>query len=163
MSSISVRVEGKVTTTEFLTNDDLNANSQLLHTGYDDDATLDGTTSPDVTKVAYTTVTLSGATGSVDLTALTLNGLAVTLTGLNPRSLKVKAAAANLGDMTVTKGASNGYTGLGGSFSTVLKPGEWVQFGWTLDNATAVGGSVKVLDLAGTSGDSVQVSAAAGS
>ncbi len=160
--SISTVVEAKVTTTQVLTGDDLIAPSTAIHGGYDDVMTLSGSTTPDETKAAYQTVTLSGSTGSIDLTSLLLNEVAVTFDGLQPRAIKIKALSTNAGNMTVTKGASTGYTGLGSSFSTVLKAGEWVMFGWTLDNATAVGSGVKILDLAGTSGDSVQLSTVAG-
>lgn len=157
--ALSTQIQLKVTTTETLTGDDLIANSQLIHSGYDTDTTLTGSTTPDVTKAAYQTVALSGGAATVDLTSLLLNGQAVTLDGLQPRAFHFKNTGA--ADMTIAKGASNGFTGLGASFSVTLKTGQEVAF-YLSTNATAVSSTVKTLDLSGTGTDTLQLSVVAG-
>jgi hypothetical protein len=85
----------------------------------------------------------------------------VTLTGLKPRAIRVKALAANSGNVTVVKGASNGYDGMGGSFSVVLEPGQAFMFDfYTAGNAVA--SNNKTIDLSGTGTDGVQFSTIAG-
>lgn len=158
--SLSVQIQSKVTTTETLSGDDLNANSTLLHNGYDTDRTLTSATTPDVTKAAYQTVTLSGGAATIDLTSLLLNASAVTLDGTQPRGVHLKNTGA--ASMTIAKGASNGYTGFGASFSVTLPPNAGFLMEWGTDNATAVSSTVKTLDITGTGTDTLQVSVAAG-
>ena len=158
--SLSVQIQSKVTTTETLTGDDLNANSTLLHNGYDVDRTVTGDTTPNATKAAYQTFTLTDGAATVDLTSLLLNGSAVTFDGLNPRAIHIKNTGA--ASMTFAKGASNGFTGLGASFSLTLPAGAGVLVDWPSDNATAVSSTVKTIDVTGTGTDTFQLSAVAG-
>lgn len=162
--ALSLEVRAEVTVTETLSGDDILGTYQVPHAGYNHRLALDGTTTPDLTGGGYKSATIGGGgTGSIDLTDLTLGAAVTSLSGKQPRALMLYAPDTNAGDVTVTKGASNGYGGLGGSFSLVLKPGMGQLVWWSVDNATAVGGTAKILDLAGTSGDVVQVSAGAGS
>jgi len=158
--SITAVVQSKVTLTETLTNDDLIADSQLVHSGYDQNTTLSGSTSPDITKAAYQTIALVAGAKTIDLTALLLNGNAVTLDGLNPRAIHLKNTGAAA--MTIVAGASNGYTGLGALFSVTLPPDAGFLMDWPLDNATAVSATVKTLDVTGTGTDTLQLSILAG-
>lgn len=161
MSSIATDVKLNVTTTETLTNDDLNASSTLLHNGYDINRSLTGVTSENVTKAAYQTVAMTAGAATIDFTSLLLNAVAVTLTGLKPRAILVTALAANAGNVTVVKGASNGYDGMGSAFSVVLEPGQSFAFDF-FTAGNAVGGSNKTLDISGTLTDGVRLSIVAG-
>jgi hypothetical protein len=157
--SLSTDIKLNISTTETLTGDDLVANSQLLHSGYDVNQTLDGTTTPDITKAAYQTFTLVAGAKTIDLTDLLLNAAAVTFSGLKPRAIRFRNTGAAA--MTIAKGASNGYTGLGSAFSLTLQPGQSQLF-YLHDQGTAVSGSVKTFDVSGTGTDTLQFSAVAG-
>ncbi len=107
--SLSITVETKMPLVEDLTGDDLVANTQIRHSGYDTSRTMDGTTTPDVTKAAYQTFALVAGAKTIDLTDLLLNGVAVTLTGLQPRAIRFKNTGA--ADMTIAKGAGLNHGG----------------------------------------------------
>jgi hypothetical protein len=157
---LQITIETRMPLYELPTGDDISGTPVVIHGGFDTSTgLLTGSTTPDVTAAAYETVTLSGGAATVDLTALTLNGDAVSLSGLKPRAIRFKNTGAN--NMTIAKGASNGYDGLGGSFSVTLEPGQAVMF--DLGSAgNAVGGTNKTLDVSGTGTDTLQLSAVAG-
>lgn len=161
--ALSVDIRAEISATETLSGGDIATPQIVQHTGYNQRLLADGTTTPDLTKAAYEQVNLVAGAASIDLTALQLNGAAVDLTGTQPRGILITALAANVGDITVSKGVTNGYTGAGAAFSVTLNPGMSVLLMWTLDNALAVGAGAKTLDLAGTGTDGVQLSAVAGS
>lgn len=160
--SIKVDIRAEVTATEVLSGGDIIGTFEVPHAGYNQRLVADANTTPNVTKAAYQQTNMIAGAGSIDLTNLLLDAAAVTLTGLQPRGILITALPANAGDVTVSKGASNGYTGLGNSFSATLKPGASVMMAWTLDNAVAVGSGAKTLDLSGTGTDGVQLSVVAG-
>lgn len=87
-------------------------------------ASLDATSTPAVTEGGTIQKAMVAGAGTVDLTSLTeISGRVFSLSGLKPRTIKIKALDANAGAVTVVKGASNGYTGLGAAYSTVLPAG----------------------------------------
>lgn len=106
--------------------------------------------------------TLSGSTGSIDLTSLTdvLKG-SVSLSGLKVQAIKITAKSDNANDFSVTVGASNGYQLSGSDFKVTLKAGQTVLLTGN-EQTPDVGGSAKVFDLAGTSGQSIDVIIVAG-
>jgi len=160
--SVSTVYESNVTTTETLATGVPAASSArpLLHNGFDTSVTLDSTTTPDETATNYSTVTLSGSAATVDLTSLTgVNGASVSLSGKKIRWIKIKNGGSN--PVTVSKGASNGYTGFGASFSLEIKGGGEATI-YCAGNGVAVSGSVKTLDLAGTGTDSFSLAIGAG-
>ena len=160
MSTFAVTIQSRVYTVETLTNDDVPANSTVTHSQYDVLTNLSASTTPNVDTAAFETFTLSSGSATIDLTALTLNGAAVSLSAKQPRALHIKNTGSN--SMTIAKGASNGYTGLGSSFSITLAAGAGVLIDWPNDNSTAVSGSVKTLDVTGTGTDTLQLSVVAG-
>ena len=101
---------------------------------------------------AATTVTLSSGTGSIDLTASPFTG-----TGKSLRALTLQCPTTNANPITVAKGVTNGYTGLGATFSVTLAAGEQV----TILPATlvAVSASVKLFDVTGTGAQTINVAA----
>ncbi len=159
--SLAVGIKLNVTTTETLTGDDLVANTTIVHSGYDVARDLTASTTPDVTKASYQTVAMTAGAATIDMTALLLNGVAVTLSGLEPRAIRVTALAANAANVTVAKGASNGYDGMGAAFSVTLEPGQGFLFDFAAVG-NAVGGSNKTLDLSGTGTDGVRLTTVAG-
>lgn len=161
MSTFSTALKLAITTTETLTNDDLNANTSLLHSGYDVTPTLNAASTPDVTAAAYQTFAMVAGAKTIDLTNLLLQAAVITLTGKKPRALLITALAANAGNTTIAKGASNGYDGLGSAFSITLEPGMSVAVYFSTQG-NAVGSGNKTLDVSGTGTDSVQFSAIAG-
>lgn len=135
----------------------VNTQTALQHNGMNTSASLNAGTTPSVTAFAGFNKALSAGTASIDLTALTgTNGATVNLNGLRVVAIKFKAKGNNTGALTIAKGATNGYTGLGASFSITLPiGGETVFYG--VAGAAAVSGTLKVFDLTGTGTDSVDV------
>ena len=147
--------------TEILGGDDVPAGSQIIHNQYDDNITLTASSTPNITGAAFETIAMSAGSTSIDLTSLLLNGTAVSFSGKKLRTLKIKALPGNGANITIVKGASNGYTGLGSSFNIVLKPGQAFEF-YDAGAGTAVSSSVKTLDVTGAGTDGFQLSATAG-
>lgn len=130
---------------------------------FDTILSLDADSDPDVTEGAFGSKAMAAGAATIDLTAFVdSQGRTVSFGGLRPRVVKIRALDANAGDITIAKGASNGYTGFGAAYSETLKPGHEVTryLGAT---GTAVSGSVKTLDLSGTGTDGIQLTIAAGS
>lgn len=114
------------------------------------DAALTATTTPAITAHAVGQQALSSGVATLDLRTLTgLNGVAVDLNGLAPRAVLFENPETNADAITITTGASNGYTGFGVSYLETLQPGA-KSLRWLDATGTAVSGSVKTLDLAGT-------------
>lgn len=160
--SVSTVYESNVTTTETLSTGVPAANSQrpLLHNGFDTSVTLDATTTPDETATNYSTVTLSGGAATINLASLTgVNGAAQDLTGKKIRWLKLKNTGSNT--VTISKGASNGYTGFGSAFSLEIKGGGEVLI-YCAGNGVAVASGDRTLDLVGTGTDSFSLAIGAG-
>lgn len=137
-----------------------NRNS-VQYTGGRKEETLNAGSTPSATVHAVGKLTLSSGSGTIDLRTLTgLNGVAVDLNGLKPRYVLLHNTGAN--DMTVAKGASNGYTGFGSSFSMTVKAGCRVllEIG---ENGTAISGTVKTLDVTGTGAQELKYQLVAGS
>jgi hypothetical protein len=160
MASVAVDYATKHTITR--TFDTSSADAGQVVSPLDTLASLDATSTPAVTEGGTIQKAMVAGAGTVDLTSLTeISGRVFSLSGLKPRTVKIVALAANAGDITIAKGASNGYTGFGAAFSETLKPGgETVKY--LGSSGTAVAGGVKTLDLSGTGTDGVQISISAG-
>lgn len=93
---------------------------------------------------------LTAGAASIDLTALTgLNGVAVSLNAKTLRAVLFQNPAANANAITIAKGAANGYTGFGATYSETLQPGQ-TKLVYLAAAGTAVSGTVKTLDITGT-------------
>lgn len=161
MATFATNIRLALTTTETRTDGDLAPGTTLIHSGYDVTANLTAATTPDETKAAYDQVAMSGGTGTIDMTALALQDASVTITGLKPRGVLFTALAANAGNLTIAKGASNGYDGLGSAFSITLEPGMSVAVYFSTQG-NAVSGTNKTLDLSGTGTDGLTYGIIAG-
>jgi hypothetical protein len=138
------------------------ARNSVTFDGGGTNETLTASSTPPVTAHAVGQQAMSGGTGSIDLRALTgLNGAAVDLNGLKPRAILFENPATNANPITVSKGASNGFTGLGSSFSLTLQPGQKVLLRLGA-SGTAVSGTVKTFDLAGTGSQALKYQIVAG-
>lgn len=134
----------------------------LQRSSFDSGVQLDGTTTPAVTEGGFAQKAMTTGAATLDLTALVdARSRTFSLSGLKPRTMKILALATNAGAVTISKGASQGYGGLGASFSLTLQPGQEVTL-YLGSAAVAVSGTVKNLDLAGTGTDGVQLSISAG-
>lgn len=123
---------------------------------------LSDSSTPPATASGKAQVNLTAGAATLDLTAVaTLDGRTVNLTGLKLRTLKVSALSGNTHDLTVAKGASNGYTGLGSSFSMTVHAGGQIA-SYDGGNGVAVNSTVKTLDLTGNTTEGVLVSFSAG-
>lgn len=139
------------------------ANQTITNNGFNTLKTLNAGTTPTVTKDANFETTLSSGAATVDLRVLTgTNGISVDLNGSKVRAFRAKAPATNGAAIVISKGASNGYTGFGASFSQSIPPGGEYVF-YDGGNGTAVSNTVKTIDLAGAgSSDKLQISVVGG-
>lgn len=162
--SVSATVEMKLTVVETL---DVNvpaisataSEKRVTHNGFNVSRTLpqSSPTSIPATKHAAFEVTIASSVGSIDLRDLDgVNNGAIDGNGLKVQAVIFKAKSTNSGPITIAEGASNGYELLGNGFTFALKPGQSAQFD-LVEQAPDVGGSAKVLDLAGTNNDILQV------
>lgn len=144
---------------ETLGGDDVPSGSTVPHTGYDEVLTLNASSTPAIDSAAFEDVTLTAGAATLDLTVLLLNAGSVSLSGKKPEIVIFRNDSTHA--ITVAKGASNGYTGFGSSFSIAIPAGGAVML-FLNGNAAAVSGSVKTLDLTGTGSDVLKVGFAAG-
>lgn len=139
----------------FLTGD----NSVTHQMGYS--ATLNSSSTPDATKAATWTVTMSGGAATIDMTSIPGVEGTFSASGLKPRLIKYRPKSDNANAITIGTGASNGYTGLGANFEVTLNAPSGSVVPWTThylgSGATAVSGSVKTLDVSGTGTQALEV------
>ena len=160
-STFSASLKLAATTTETISGDDLTNSATAIHDGYDTSVNLTSSTTPDLTKTSYQTVTLSSGSATIDMTSLSLNGATVNLNALKPRWVLFNNPSTNSNNITIAKGASNGYDGLGASFSITLEP-NMSMLVYFKAQGNAVSGSNKTLDISGTGTETLEVSFGAG-
>ena len=163
--SITVSYNSQLTVVETLEGPYVSSSDSTVTTnGLNTTVERTASTTQPVTKYSAFLKALSGGTGTIDLTSLPDaggNAGAVTFSGLKLQFVKFINPSTNANAITIAKGASNGHTGLGSSFSITLQPGgEYLWKG--NDNTTDVGGSDKTFDLSGTGSQSLQVELVAG-
>jgi len=158
--SVNVAYQAKVAVTETLESNvpaTPTGSRSVVHSAWDSTKTLKNDSSPPATKVAAFEQALTAGEATIDLTALTgTNGATVVGSGLRVQVLRVRAPATNGNPITIAKGISNGYDGLGASFSHALVPGGEALF-FLNDAGGDIGGSNKTLDLDGTGSQVLQV------
>src|SRR5215475_5914347 len=94
----------------------------VVHNQWNQNIALTSVTTPATTKYASVAQALTAGAATVDLTALTgTNGAAVNANGLKLVAVRFQNPGSN--PITVAKGASNGYTGLGASLSITIPAG----------------------------------------
>ncbi len=152
--SISVSYQSRLSVLETREGEFVDPNDATVTiNGLNTEATLNSASTPPATKVSAGHVTITEGLISLNLTSLPDSAgtpAAVTLTGLKVQAAKFKAPDTNGASITVTFGASNGFTGFGAAFSFTFTPGMEVTFKADLDNGVDVDGSHCVFDLTGT-------------
>lgn len=164
--SVSVDYLARVTVTETIENsvpDVLPANGAIKHDQFNTAKTLNADTTPPATLTASFSKALSSGAATIDLTALTgSNGAAVDLTGLKVQVLRLLNPIANANNITIAKGASNGFVPAAGSaFNVTLAPGQEITI-YGNDATGDVGSGAKTLDLTGTGSQALKVQIVAG-
>lgn len=155
--SVSVELEMKCTVTEVLeTNTDSAsaANRTVTHSLFNIAKSLNGSSTPAVSKPASFVQALAAGVATVDLTALTgTNGAEVDGTGLKVQTIRVTNLGANA--LTIQPGASNGYNAFGATSKVVIPPGGTVML-YAPEGTPDVGPTAKTLDLTGTGAQTSQ-------
>jgi hypothetical protein len=138
------------------------ASRLVTHSAWDTAKTLTSSSSPPVTLWAAAQVALAAGAKTVDLTALVgTNNLAVDGTGLRVQIVRLRNPATNANPISIAKGASNGYDGLGANYKETLAPGAEVLH-FLNDAGSDISGTNKNLDLAGTGVQALDVEIALG-
>jgi hypothetical protein len=133
------------------------SNSKITYDQLNTGITLDGTTSPAVTKQASFRQAMTTGAATVDLTAITPQGeAAVTGNGLKVMAWKIKAPLTNSAVVAITVGASNGLTLMGSAWKESLQPGQEVS-GYCAGLGTTIDSTHKTLDMAGTGTDALDI------
>jgi hypothetical protein len=125
----------------------------LTHGGFNLAASLTALTTPPVSKTASFVKSLSGGTGTIDLTNLLgTNGAAVDGTTLKVQAVHFFNPSTH--NITLTFGASNPYNLCGSSWSKTLYPGEdWLNF--FNSGPPTIDSTHKNIDLSGTGTDTL--------
>lgn len=145
-----------ITTTETLADGALaSANSAVIHSAYNEGATIAAGTTPPATKIASFLLTLSSGAATIDLRDLVgTNAGAVDGNGLKVQLFRVKNLGANV--MTFTFGASNPYNIFGASgVLEVPVGGVFMLYG--ADALPDIGSSAKEIDVAGTAAQTAEI------
>ncbi len=161
--SVSAQYVSQLSVTYTSTNPFVGADNTLTFNGLNQSLTLDGTTTPAVTKFASFAKALSTGTGTIDLTLLpgqTADEV-VTFTTLKVRAFKFVNPATNTGAITIVNGASSGNFLLGAAFTLVVPLGGEVTM-YLKAGSVTVDNTHKTLDLTGTGSDVLDVLMVAG-
>lgn len=160
--SVSVDYKARIAVTETLdsttTPSSTGTGNRVTHTAFDEEVTLNATSTPPATKWAGFIVTLTAGAATIDLTALTgTNGVTVNGTGLKPQAVRIKNLGANV--MTFKKGAANGHNLFTATDGTVIQPGGHDQT-FTNDSATIddIDATHKTWGVTGTGTQTAEVS-----
>jgi hypothetical protein len=124
---------------------------------YNESGTLNGSTTPTVSKQAQFLLALTAGAATINLAALTGANGTVDMTGLRVQFIRIK----NLGAaaMTFAEGASNGLALACGSI--VVPAGGIVQF-FLNDAAPDIAAADRTIDVTGTGTDTAEVTIIAG-
>ncbi len=163
MSVKQVSYKSQITTTETITVGDPAAtgSADLTHSGFDTSANLTPTSTPAADTPVYQTFALSSGAVTIDLTNLVgPGGAAVSQNGKKGRLIRFSNPAGNA-SITVAKGATNGFTGMGAAFSVTIPGGGDVTF-YDGGNGGTVGSGSKTLDVTGTGSQSFNVTVIGG-
>jgi cytoskeletal protein RodZ len=136
------------------------ADNTILVTNISESGTLTASTTVPATKQTQYTLTMSGGTGSIDLTALPGLNVNETIdgTGLKVQLLKFKVPTSNANKVTVAKGGSNGY-GLasdGTTWTWTGSPGQSQMF-YLADLSPDVASGARIIDVTGTGTQTLEV------
>lgn len=148
--SVSAAYASTLTVTEVLSDATLSSSgNRVIHDANSTSGTYNSGSTPAITKRARLAYTMTAGAATIDLRALIgTNGAAVDGNGLRAQFVKIINPITNANAITISKGASNGYDGLGSSFSIALVPGGELLVKLN-DGGADIGATNKTLDLAG--------------
>ena len=130
-------------------------NRLITHNEFNTTAALTGSTTPPVTKVAAFVQALTGGAATIDLMSLTgTNGVTVVGDGLKVQLFKMKNLGANV--MSATIGAATPYALAGADFKMTLTQNQEFTF-YGNDATPDISGTVKHIDLAGTTTQTAEI------
>lgn len=125
--------------------------------GLNTTTTLDGTTTPAVTKEASLALALSSGSITLDLTAIAdANGGTVDGTGLKVQTIKLANPADNNGAITIVPGASNAYNLFGSAFSLTIPVGGEI-LAYLPEGTPDIASGAKEIDITGTGTDPLNI------
>lgn len=145
---------------------DINAKEKLTNTVLEDNfithrinisKMLTSATTPDGELVYSVTQALTAGSATIDLKSISnTEGTTITTEAKKVRAFAAKATSDNANPLTLTVGASNGYTMLGAGWKVILSASDTFAV-YLGDNAPAISDSVKTIDLSGTGSQSVDI------
>jgi hypothetical protein len=156
-STLRVVVESKVSVTETFAAADP-SNPDATFAALNETLTLTAATAVPVTKQATFDQAMSAGAATIDLAALPGKTADETVvgTGLKVQVLKLVNPDTNANPITVAKGASNGHTLLGASWTLTLKPGQSALFYFD-EAAPDVSSGDRTIDVSGTGSQALSV------
>ena len=157
--SVKASLTFGATVTETLTSGVAAADNPVIRfAAFNESVTLDGTTTPAITKHSSFVGTLTAGALTINLAALTgLNGTTEDLTGLRVQFIRIKNLGANA--MTFSEGASNGIALAG--LPIVVPVGGIIQH-YFADAAPDVASADRTIDVAGTGAQTFEMTILAG-
>lgn len=125
--------------------------------------TLDGTTTPAVSKSFSDTISLASGTATLDLSALAgPSSTTIDLTGLKVQLFKMTCPSTNTLPISCTVGTQNAYDIFGAADGSVdVHPGCTVMCEWN-DQLDDVGAADEEIDFAGNASESFSIQLVAG-
>jgi nitrogen fixation/metabolism regulation signal transduction histidine kinase len=156
--TVALTLASTITVVETVANSYVDSTDQTLkYTGLNTSLTLNGASTPAVSKQAQFQQALTSGAATVDLRALV--GAAqseVDGNGLKVRAVKLRGKSTNANPITISEGASNGYALFGSGFQLDLKPDQEI-LAYLKDGAVTIDGTHKTLDLAGTGSQILEI------
>lgn len=162
--AITVNYVSQLTVVEELSGEYLGDDDTVTTNGLNTTEEFTASTAVPVSKYSAGQLTLSGGSGSIDLTSLPdANGVAgaVTFLGLKVNAYKFRNKSTNANNITIAEGASNGYPLHGASFTLTLRPGEELTYRGK-DLGTDVAAGDRILDVTGTGSQILEFELVAG-
>lgn len=163
--AVSVDYETNITVTPTYSGDYISSgNATLLYNGMDESGTLTGATAVPVTKFSSSRIAMDAGAATIDLSALP--GVSaeetVDFTGLKVQVMKIRNLSTNANKITLTKGASNGWSFVSTDTWTIpLLPNQSVELLFKDGSADVSAGACEI-DLAGTGAQVLEYTFVAG-
>lgn len=157
-NSVAVTIAQLLSVVETIDDASLGSNNGVTHSVYQKAQTvLNSASTPGVSQVVSTLVTLTGGAKTLDLESLSsLNEGVKNMTGLTLVALYMKASDDNANPISIEPGATNGYDLFGSDFKVSLDAGDSVLL-YSEDNNDAVAGTDKDIDFAGVDTQSAEL------
>lgn len=133
--------------------------NKVTHNEYNTSKSLNGTSTPPVTKVVSFEASLSGGAYTIDLTALTgTAGATVDGAGLRVQVFKFINKSGNTGVMTISSPATTGYDGFGAKtvYSEDVAPGGEIMKFPNDAGGDIANGTNDEIDISGTGSEAFQ-------